>query len=62
MDRNLKQQRQRLIREIIAAGGVRTQDELAERLAARGTPVTQATVSRDLVELGAVRVPVALDA
>src|SRR5437763_11720060 len=59
MDRNHKQQRQRLIREIIAAGGVRTQDELAERLAARGTPVTQATISRDLVELGAVRVPVA---
>ena len=59
MDRNLKQQRQRLIREIIAAGGVRTQEELAERLAARGTPVTQATISRDLVELGAVRVPVA---
>src|SRR5205823_4912306 len=59
MDRNLKQQRQRLIREIIATGGVRTQDELAERLAARGTPVTQATISRDLVELGAVRVPVA---
>src|SRR2546423_14033098 len=59
MDRNLKQQRQRLIREIIAAGGVRTQDELAERLAARGASVTQATISRDLVELGAVRVPVA---
>src|SRR2546430_10314222 len=59
MDRNLKQQRQRLIREIIATGGVRTQEELAERLAARGASVTQATISRDLVELGAVRVPAA---
>src|SRR5438067_12952283 len=59
MDRNLKQQRQRLIREIIAAGSVRTQDELAERLAESGAAVTQATISRDLVELGAVRVPAA---
>ena len=59
MDRNVKQQRQRLIREIIAAGGVHTQEELAERLSARGAAATQATISRDLVELGAVRVPVA---
>ncbi len=59
MERFSKGQRQRLIREIIAEGGVRTQDELAERLAARGVAATQATVSRDLVELGAVRVPVA---
>ncbi len=59
MERFSKGQRQRLIREIIGKGGVRTQDELAERLAARGVAATQATVSRDLVELGAVRVPVA---
>ena len=58
-ERNTKQQRQRLVRELIAAGDVRTQEELAERLAERGIPVTQATVSRDLVELGVVRVPVA---
>ena len=38
---------------------MRTQEELAERLGARGAPLTQATISRDLVELGAVRVPVA---
>ena len=59
MDRNLKQQRQRLIREIIGEGGVHTQEELVDRLGERGAVVTQATVSRDLVELGAVRVPVA---
>ena len=59
IERNYKQQRQRLIREIIGDGGLHTQEELVERLRARGAVVTQATVSRDLVELGAVRVPVA---
>jgi transcriptional regulator of arginine metabolism len=34
---------------------VRSQEELAERLVRRGVRVTQATLSRDLEELGAVR-------
>ena len=34
---------------------VRSQEDLAERLADRGVRVTQATLSRDLEELGAVR-------
>lgn len=34
---------------------VRSQEELADRLAERGVRVTQATLSRDLEELGAVR-------
>jgi transcriptional regulator of arginine metabolism len=34
---------------------VHSQDELAERLGQRGVRVTQATLSRDLEELGAVR-------
>jgi transcriptional regulator of arginine metabolism len=34
---------------------VRSQDDLADRLASLGVRVTQATLSRDLVELGAVR-------
>ena len=34
---------------------VRSQEELAELLAQRGVRVTQATLSRDLEELGAVR-------
>src|ERR1700745_2091192 len=34
---------------------VRSQEELADLLAQRGVKVTQATLSRDLEELGAVR-------
>ena len=59
MERQSKQQRQRLIRELIGAGDVHTQEEVTARLAARGVAATQATISRDLVELGALRVPVA---
>jgi len=38
-----------------AAAPVRSQEELADRLLQRGVRVTQATLSRDLEELGAVR-------
>ncbi|MDX6396546.1 MAG: transcriptional regulator of arginine metabolism [Streptosporangiaceae bacterium] len=47
--------RQAQIVGILAHGTVRSQDELAELLAQRGVRVTQATLSRDLEELGAVR-------
>jgi len=45
------------ITAILARGEppVRSQEELAERLSQRGLRVTQATLSRDLEELGAVR-------
>ena len=45
------------IAAILAHSGppVRSQEELAERLSARGVRVTQATLSRDLEEIGAVR-------
>jgi transcriptional regulator of arginine metabolism len=45
------------IAAILARGDppVRSQEELAERLAQRGVRVTQTTLSRDLEELGAVR-------
>jgi transcriptional regulator of arginine metabolism len=45
------------ITDILLASGapVHSQDELAERLAQVGVRVTQATLSRDLDELGAVR-------
>ena len=45
------------IASILAQSGapVRSQDELADRLAVVGVRVTQATLSRDLEELGAVR-------
>jgi transcriptional regulator of arginine metabolism len=47
--------RQKLVAELIRGGGVTSQEELVERLAAAGLSVTQATVSRDLDELGAVK-------
>ena len=47
--------RQARIAAILERTQVRSQEELAELLAADGTHVTQATLSRDLDELGAVR-------
>ena len=43
------------IASILARTRVRSQEELAEILAERGVSVTQTTLSRDLEELGAVR-------
>lgn len=51
-----KRLRHRLILEIVARGAITSQAELAERLAQRGFPATQATVSRDIAELGLVKV------
>lgn len=51
-----KPQRQRLIADWLRAGAVGSQDELVLRLAAAGVAATQATVSRDLEALGAVKV------
>ena len=51
-----KRNRQRAIREIIVRDPVGSQQELAERLVERGFAVTQATVSRDIAELGIVKV------
>jgi transcriptional regulator of arginine metabolism len=42
--------------ELIRERAVRSQTELAELLAGEGVQVTQATLSRDLEELGAVKV------
>ena len=47
-----KQARQFAIREIISTAPVGSQDELRIALKARGIKVTQATLSRDLRELG----------
>ena len=49
-------QRQRRIVELLGANAVHSQGELSDLLVAEGTEVTQATLSRDLVELGAVKV------
>ena len=50
--------RQQRIVEILAATAVRSQTELLDHLAADGIEVTQATLSRDLVDVGAERVRV----
>jgi len=50
-----KLDRQRAMREIIARESIASQHDLAERLAARGFAVTQATVSRDIAELGVAK-------
>jgi transcriptional regulator of arginine metabolism len=42
--------------ELVRGRPVRSQTELAELLATEGAPVTQATLSRDLEELGAVKI------
>ena len=51
-----KNARQQLIIELLETREVRSQPELAELLGARGVHVTQATLSRDLVELDALKV------
>lgn len=51
-----KAARQARIRALLAGQSVRSQAELAALLADEGVQVTQATLSRDLVEIGAVRV------
>ena len=49
-------QRQRRIVELLRHHAVHSQGELADLLVSEGTEVTQATLSRDLVEVGAVKV------
>ena len=50
--RTEREQRHALIRELVADHRITSQTELVELLASRGLSVTQATVSRDLDELG----------
>lgn len=51
-----KSARQQQIIELLATAEVRSQTDLADLLADAGVNVTQATLSRDLVELDAVKV------
>ena len=51
-----KSARQQRIVDLLATSEVRSQTELADLLHASGVTVTQATLSRDLVELDAVKV------
>jgi transcriptional regulator of arginine metabolism len=52
----LKSARQRAIRELVARSAIGSQQDLVEALRARGMDVTQATVSRDVAELGLVKI------
>ena len=53
-----KTQRQQLVARLIAQHAVTNQPQLVDLLAAEGISATQATVSRDLEDLGAVKVRV----
>ena len=47
-----KQERHRIIREVVGKGKVASQEELAEILEGNGIQVAQATLSRDIRDLG----------
>jgi transcriptional regulator of arginine metabolism len=51
----MKQLRQRAIRDLLAERPMRTQQELASALRERGFRATQATISRDVAELGLLK-------
>ena len=50
-----KVERQSAILDLVNRGSVHTQQEIAAALARRGVRATQATISRDIQELGLVR-------
>ncbi len=52
-----KHARQRAIMDLVAGHVVASQEDLRQLLAGRGVDVTQATLSRDLRDLGLARVP-----
>ncbi|MDH4064684.1 MAG: arginine repressor [Acidobacteriota bacterium] len=51
----MKPRRQAAIRDIVDDEDIRSQEQLRRRLAARGFDVTQATLSRDIKEIGLVK-------
>jgi transcriptional regulator of arginine metabolism len=51
----MKQLRQRAIRDLVEQRPIRTQQELAAALRDRGFRTTQATISRDVAELGLIK-------
>jgi transcriptional regulator of arginine metabolism len=53
---SLKQRRQQAIARLIAQQAVTNQPQLVELLGTEGITATQATVSRDLDELGAIKI------
>ena len=53
---DLKERRHRAIAQLIRANALSSQEELADRLGSLGFAATQATISRDLEQIGAVKV------
>ena len=53
---DLKERRQKALADVIRSGALASQEELAERLGALGFATTQATISRDLEQIGAIKV------
>lgn len=52
-----KRERQNTVRELVGAHAIGSQEDLRRRMEEHGWRVTQATLSRDLRELGVVRIP-----
>jgi transcriptional regulator of arginine metabolism len=52
----MKRARQQAIGDVVKGGRIRTQQELVAALRERGYRATQATVSRDITEMGLVKV------
>lgn len=53
----MKARRHALILAVIKEQAVRTQEELSDLLKKWGVEVTQATLSRDIKELGLIKIP-----
>ncbi|MCX8007419.1 MAG: ArgR family transcriptional regulator, partial [Coriobacteriia bacterium] len=52
-----RKQRQEAIRKIVRREHIKTQRELVERLSQHGFDCTQATVSRDIADMGLRKLP-----
>ncbi|MBE7015856.1 MAG: arginine repressor [Ruminococcaceae bacterium] len=55
----MKQKRHHKILKILAESDIKTQEQLTDKLKSSGFMVTQATVSRDIKELGLIKLPLA---
>jgi transcriptional regulator of arginine metabolism len=58
MNKNTKHNRQAALRELLSSRRIGDQRELQAALRKRGFPATQATVSRDIREMGIVKIQV----
>ena len=51
-----RRERLKIIIQTIESGNVATQEELTEKLLAKGVPISQATISRDIKELNLIKI------